>query len=164
MLIKKINIYNPVTKKGFEQEVSLIMEPAIEAMYLELKNNHEALFKHKELLSLEPVGMKHFTMEITGYEGTALYKIFHENDLVVLGEIFTSDEEVEKFSKDLVPELEEAYNKIPNAPVATITFAKDFYKVGRIMQETLFSFCRLLGFSAIRVLLDEEKEKQKIGV
>ena len=68
MLLKKINIYNPLTRKGFTQDVSLIMEPAIEAMYLELKNNHEALFKHKELLSLSPVGMKNFSMEITGYE------------------------------------------------------------------------------------------------
>lgn len=154
MLLKKINIYNPLTKKGFVQDVSLIMEPAIEAMYLELKNNHEALFKHKELLSLSPVGMKNFSMEITGYEGTALYKIFHEKTLIVLGEIFTNDEEVKKFSQDLAPELLEAYSNIPSAPLTTIIFTKDFYNIGKIMQETVFSFCRLLGFSAIRVLVD----------
>lgn len=156
MILKRINIYNPITRKGFEQDVSLIMEPAIEAMYLELKNNHEALFKHKELLSLSPVGMKDFFMEITGYEGTALYKIFHHDDLVVLGEVFTDDDEIKKFSKDLVPELEEAYKNIPSAPVSTITFARDFYKINRIMQETVFSFCRLLGFSAVRVLVDHK--------
>lgn len=156
MLLKKINIYNPLTRKGFTQDVSLIMEPAIEAMYLELKNNHEALFKHKELLSLSPVGMKNFSMEITGYEGTALYKIFHEEDLVVLGEVFTNDEEVKKFSQDLAPELAEAYSNIPAAPVSTIIFARDFYKINRIMQETVFSFYRLLGFSAVRVLADHK--------
>ena len=156
MLLKKINIYNPLTRKGFTQDVSLIMEPAIEAMYLELKNNHEALFKHKELLSLTPVGMKHFNMEITGYEGTALYKIFHGEDLVVLGEVFTSDEEVKKFSQDLAPELVDAYSNLPPAPVSTIIFARDFYKISRIMQETVFSFCRLLGFSAVRVLVDHK--------
>lgn len=156
MFLKKLNIYNPLTKKGFTQDVSLIMEPAIEAMYLELKNNHEALFKHKELLSLSPVGMKNFSMEITGYEGTALYKIFHEEELVVLGEVFTDDNEVKKFTQDLVPELVEAYRNIPSAPVSTIIFAKDFYKLNKIMQETIFSFCRLLGFSAVRVLVDHK--------
>lgn len=154
MLLKKINIYNPLTRKGFVQEVSLIMEPAIEAMYLELKNNHEALFKHKELLSLTPVGMKNYAMEITGYAGTALYKIFHGEELVVLGEIFTNEEEVKKFSEDLAPELVEAYQNLPSAPVSTIIFAKGFYKVNKLMQESLFSFCRLLGFSVVRVLVD----------
>lgn len=161
MLINKLNIYNPITKKRFEQPVSLIMEPAIEAMYLELKNNHEALFKHKELLSLSPVGMKHFFLEITGYEGTALYKIFHEDKLMVLGEVFLNDEEVKKFTSDLAPELEEAYQAIPNAPVVTITFAKDFYKLNKIMQETTFSFCRLLGFSVERILQNSILQKKE---
>ena len=156
MVLKEINIYNPITRKGFVQNVSLIMEPAIEAMYLELKNNHEALFKHKELLSLSPVGMRNFSMEITGYEGTALYKIFHEDNLVVLGEVFTNDDEVKKFMQDLAPELSEAYKNIPTAPVTTIIFARDFYNINKIMQETVFSFCRLLGFSAVRVLVDHQ--------
>lgn len=154
MLLKKINIYNPMTRKGFDQRVSLIMEPGIESIYHELRDNHEALFKHKELLSLDPIGLKDCSLEITGYEGTALYKIFHREDLVVLGEIFTDDEEVKKFRENLAPELEIAYSEIPSAPVTTIIFARDFYKIGKIMQETVFSFCRLLGFAGVRVLVD----------
>lgn len=152
MNLTKMNIYNPLTKKGFEQPVSNIMEPAIESMYLELKKNKENLFKHKQLLSLSPVGLRNFTLEITGYKGTALYKIFHDDELAVLGEVFLTDDEVKKFSEDLGDFLREAYSNIPSSPVSTIVFSKGFYLLNRIVQETVFSFCRLLGFAVIQVL------------
>lgn len=152
MTLTKMNIYNPVTRKGFEQPVSLIMEPAIQTMYLELKKNQEALFKRKELLSLSPVGLKNFTLEITGYQGTALYKIFRDNTLAILGEVFLNDEEIRKFSEDLPPDLEEAYRNISSSPVATIVFTKEFYAYNKIVQETVFSFCRLLGFAVVQIL------------
>lgn len=152
MTLAKMNIYNPVTRKEFEQPVSLIMEPAIQSMYLELKKNKEALFKRKELLSLSPVGLKNFTLEITGYKGTALYKIYKERSLAVLGEVFLNEEEIKKFSKDLPPDLEEAYRNIGSSPVATIVFTKEFYAYNRIVQETVFSFCRLLGFAVVQIL------------
>lgn len=157
MNLTKMNIYNPLTRKGFEQPVSFIMEPAIESMYQELKKNRENLFKHKQLLSLSPVGLKNFTLEITGYKGTALYKIFHDNSLAVLGEVFLTDDEVEKFSVDLGEFLKDAYSNIPTSPVSTIVFAKGFYVLNQIVQETVFSFCRLLGFAVVKVL-DEPEE------
>lgn len=157
MNLTKMNIYNPLTKKGFEQPVSLIMEPAIESMYQELKKNRENLFKHKELLSLSPVGLKNFTLEITGYKGTALYKIFYDNKLAVLGEVFLDDEEVEKFSEDLGEFLRDAYSNIPKSPVSTIVFAKGFYALHHVVQETVFSFCRLLGFAVVKVMADPEE-------
>ena len=73
---------------------------------------------------------------------------------MVLGEVFTNEEEIKKFSKDLSLELVEAYKDIPSAPVSTIIFTGKFYKINKLMQENLFSFCRLLGFSVVRLLVD----------
>ena len=42
--------------------------------------------------------------------------------------------------------------------VSTIVFAKGFYVLNQILQETLFSFCRLLG-SAVVTVLEEPVEE-----
>ena len=59
---------------------------------------------------------------------------------------------MKKFSEDLGEFLKEAYSNIPSSPVSTIVFSKGFYLLNRIVQETVFSFCRLLGFAVVQVL------------
>ncbi|WP_349764304.1 hypothetical protein [Fusobacterium sp. SYSU M8D902] len=157
MELEKIGIYNPVTKNVFEQYNLPEIRSAVEAIYLELNNNFEALFKRKELLSLAPIGLIDFTMEITGYEGTGIYKIFYRDNLVVLGEVFTDNLEIDKFFENLVVELKNLYREIPEAPVITINFTKEFYKLEKNNQDMVFSYCRLLGFSTVKVLENHRK-------
>lgn len=155
MKIAKIYIYNPVTKQGFEQRANLIMEPGIQSVYLEMKNNFEALFKRKEWLSLEPIGLKGCALEVTGYAGTGLYKIYKDGELAVLGEIFLEEKELENFRKDLSLELKTMYDEIKVIPAQTLVFTKKFYTYNNIVKESIFSFCRIFGFSLLQILKEK---------
>lgn len=167
MELAKINIYNPLTRRHCEQFANLIMEPAIQSIYLDLKSDgldcYDPVYKdyEKYQIYLEALNKVECTLRMFAHNDTIIYKIFKNGEVMVLGEIFTDKDELERFNQDVIPELSKAYEAIKKLPAETIICTNAFDKQEKDVKDGIITFCRLFGFAAIR-LLKEIMEDRKI--
>lgn len=152
MNLDNLYFYDLVFGRTYKQEKKANIEDIIETIYLKIENNFDAIFKRKERLLLNENLFGSCSVELTGYAGTGLYKVYKDENLVVIGEVFLNESESKKFNKGMPLELENAYKNIEFFPAVTCIFTKKYFGYGEEEKLKIERLCKILGFAVIPVL------------